>query len=289
MELDTHNTNNIFFKDTVPVSMAYAKYIATCERIIFSLIRKINHLSRRINDIRERRQYLEKLHNLCSTRVVGAAFAEYVASENNRALQLRSKVLQLMNEYHLEEDHRRQVSIVREQETTLVNLLKVESLLLVLIIIASHWSNEAATETLWASEAARKAAQAPEPAAGAPGRGGLADEANTEEALLSTPQSDASAIPPAASAPVASAPGRDGQADELPNLDGENWNLICPISLDILEDPVVAADGFTYSRVEIERWFKRGKISSPMTGENLPSLKLRPNCQVAEQLKMLHR
>ena len=53
--------------------------------------------------------------------------------------------------------------------------------------------------------------------------------------------------------------------------------LICPLSLEIYEDPVMAADGFSYERREIENWFARGKRTSPKTNEELPHVMLVPN------------
>ena len=54
-------------------------------------------------------------------------------------------------------------------------------------------------------------------------------------------------------------------------------SLVCPLSLEIYEDPVVAADGFSYERREIELWFGRGKRTSPKTNEELPHTFLTPN------------
>ena len=56
--------------------------------------------------------------------------------------------------------------------------------------------------------------------------------------------------------------------------------FICPITQDILSDPVIATDGFTYERTAIEKW-QRSKNKSPMTNKRFPSYnsmtKLRPN------------
>jgi hypothetical protein len=43
--------------------------------------------------------------------------------------------------------------------------------------------------------------------------------------------------------------------------------FLCPIRMEIMKDPVVAADGHTYERGAIEDWFARGNSSSPMTRE----------------------
>eukprot|EP00873_Tetraselmis_striata_P035798 jgi/Tetstr1/456062/TSEL_042832.t1 len=49
-------------------------------------------------------------------------------------------------------------------------------------------------------------------------------------------------------------------------LDMEEW-LICPITQDIMADPVLAGDGYTYEREAIAAHF-RSRAVSPMT--NLP-------------------
>ncbi|USW57709.1 Putative ubiquitin-conjugating enzyme E2, von Willebrand factor, type A, U-box [Septoria linicola] len=54
----------------------------------------------------------------------------------------------------------------------------------------------------------------------------------------------------------------------------------CPISHALMEDPVKAADGFTYSRPAIEQWFNI-RLSSPMTGLPLQSRALTTNDGVA--------
>ena len=53
--------------------------------------------------------------------------------------------------------------------------------------------------------------------------------------------------------------------------------LVCPLSLEIFQDPVIAADGHSYERREIELWFARGKTTSPKTNEELPNAFLVPN------------
>ncbi|BDA48849.1 probable U-box domain-containing protein 36 at C-terminar half [Coccomyxa sp. Obi] len=59
--------------------------------------------------------------------------------------------------------------------------------------------------------------------------------------------------------------------------------LICPITL-LLEDPVVAADGFTYSRSAIERWLRDGRSTSPMTNQRLAHKHLTPNNTIRSML-----
>ena len=45
--------------------------------------------------------------------------------------------------------------------------------------------------------------------------------------------------------------------------------LCCPISMEIMRDPVICADGHTYERAEIESWFANNR-TSPKTGAVLP-------------------
>eukprot|EP00743_Colponemidia_sp_Colp-15_P012734 GILK01014586.1.p1 GENE.GILK01014586.1~~GILK01014586.1.p1 ORF type:complete len:389 (-),score=38.63 GILK01014586.1:53-1219(-) len=54
-------------------------------------------------------------------------------------------------------------------------------------------------------------------------------------------------------------------------------DLLCPITHEIMRDPVVAEDGHSYERTEIERWFTAGNLTSPVTNSLLADLTLRPN------------
>ncbi|MHB9147566.1 MAG: ankyrin repeat domain-containing protein [Candidatus Amoebophilus sp.] len=51
----------------------------------------------------------------------------------------------------------------------------------------------------------------------------------------------------------------------------------CPITQEIMEDPVIAQDGHTYERQAIKRWFDMGKRISPKTGARLLSTELIAN------------
>ena len=67
--------------------------------------------------------------------------------------------------------------------------------------------------------------------------------------------------------------GKEGPAD-----------LYCPISMVLMQDPVLAADGFTYERSAIVAWFEKNAMQqvvlSPMTQEPLRNLELTPNVAV---------
>ncbi|XP_059075449.1 U-box domain-containing protein 33-like [Cryptomeria japonica] len=53
--------------------------------------------------------------------------------------------------------------------------------------------------------------------------------------------------------------------------------FFCPISMTIMRDPCVAADGFTYEREAIKEWFDRGNSTSPMTNKKLEQKELIAN------------
>jgi uncharacterized protein len=58
--------------------------------------------------------------------------------------------------------------------------------------------------------------------------------------------------------------------------------LVCPITKERLYDPVICADGHTYERTAIQKWFNSGKSTSPMTGMKLENLTLIPNILVKQ-------
>lgn len=64
-----------------------------------------------------------------------------------------------------------------------------------------------------------------------------------------------------------------GKAVALPD---RPENHCCPISQNVMVDPVVAEDGFTYERVHIDRWFLERK-TSPMTNNVLKTTDVVPN------------
>jgi len=53
-------------------------------------------------------------------------------------------------------------------------------------------------------------------------------------------------------------------------------DILCPISLQIFKDPVIAEDGITYERESIEEWFEKNK-KSPSTGIELRSTNITCN------------
>lgn len=64
-------------------------------------------------------------------------------------------------------------------------------------------------------------------------------------------------------------------------------DLTCPITGELLKDPVVATDGHTYERAAIERWLTDHQ-TSPLTNAPLVSKHLVPNLRlraIAEEAK----
>ena len=53
-------------------------------------------------------------------------------------------------------------------------------------------------------------------------------------------------------------------------------NYHCPLSYDLLDDPVIAEDGVSYERYKIKAWFEAGFTISPITNESI-GMKLVPN------------
>lgn len=51
----------------------------------------------------------------------------------------------------------------------------------------------------------------------------------------------------------------------------------CPISLELMSDPVTIETGHTYERSSILKWFRSGNATCPKTGKRLRSIELVPN------------
>ncbi|KAK7290200.1 hypothetical protein RIF29_04446 [Crotalaria pallida] len=51
----------------------------------------------------------------------------------------------------------------------------------------------------------------------------------------------------------------------------------CPISLDMMKDPVTLSTGITYDRESIEKWFENGNYTCPVTNQIVTNFDLVPN------------
>ncbi|KAG5235111.1 U-box domain-containing protein [Salix suchowensis] len=54
-------------------------------------------------------------------------------------------------------------------------------------------------------------------------------------------------------------------------------DFCCPISLDLMRDPVIISTGQTYDRSSISRWMEEGHCTCPKTGQMLMNTRLVPN------------
>jgi len=61
-------------------------------------------------------------------------------------------------------------------------------------------------------------------------------------------------------------------------------DFICPITTEVMIDPVMAADGHAYERSAIERWLAT-KSTSPLTSEELQHVCLFPSHILRRQIR----
>ncbi|XP_023752355.1 U-box domain-containing protein 19 [Lactuca sativa] len=59
----------------------------------------------------------------------------------------------------------------------------------------------------------------------------------------------------------------------------------CPISLEMMIDPVTVSTGQTYDRVSIEKWLKSGNLICPKTGKKLATTELVPNLNLRKVIQ----
>ena len=77
-------------------------------------------------------------------------------------------------------------------------------------------------------------------------------------------------------------------------LVSNNCNYICPISYDIMEDPVRTVDGQIYDRAAITSWFEKRRnerkpLTSPLTNQELPSDALQSCDALKEEIRCFRR
>ena len=87
----------------------------------------------------------------------------------------------------------------------------------------------------------------------------------------------------AGAAASASASASAGAAAANDEEDGVPAAFRCPITTELMRNPVVASDGQTYERSAIEEWFGSHR-TSPMTGARLTNLSLTENHLVRSQI-----
>lgn len=60
--------------------------------------------------------------------------------------------------------------------------------------------------------------------------------------------------------------------------------FVCPISLELMTDPVNVITGHTFDRSSIESWFARGRGTNPVTGQRLADRTLTPNFSLRDAI-----
>lgn len=77
--------------------------------------------------------------------------------------------------------------------------------------------------------------------------------------------------------------GRSSNVEVVSCLNVEDFR--CPISLELMTDPVTVSTGQTYDRVSIQKWLKSGNFVCPKTGEKLRSTELVPNTSLKKLIQ----
>ncbi|CAI0462544.1 unnamed protein product [Linum tenue] len=77
--------------------------------------------------------------------------------------------------------------------------------------------------------------------------------------------------------------GESRNHELLRSLDGDSFR--CPISLEIMRDPVIIETGHTYDRCSILKWFRAGNATCPNTGKKLSSTELIPNVALKQLIQ----
>lgn len=62
-------------------------------------------------------------------------------------------------------------------------------------------------------------------------------------------------------------------------------HFLCPISLDLMKDPVTLPSGITYDRENIERWIESGDRTCPVTNQALGSFEQIPNHAIRRMIQ----
>lgn len=69
------------------------------------------------------------------------------------------------------------------------------------------------------------------------------------------------------------------------SLNGTPLDFECPLTLELLDEPVKASDGKVYEKTAIELWLSGGNTTSPITGAELTSKKLVPDKKLRDSIR----
>lgn len=62
-------------------------------------------------------------------------------------------------------------------------------------------------------------------------------------------------------------------------------DFICPITHEIMSDPVLLEDGFAYEKTAILEWFSIGRKTSPMTNMDLSTMEIFENSKLKMEIE----
>mmetsp|Transcript_100607 Transcript_100607/g.224852 ORF Transcript_100607/g.224852 Transcript_100607/m.224852 type:complete len:192 (+) Transcript_100607:157-732(+) len=110
---------------------------------------------------------------------------------------------------------------------------------------------------------------------------GVSPPAQGIEPLLGA---DSASVPPASTSAIAEPLIQRLRSRADQGLFDIPHEFKCPIVLTVMQDPVLAADGYTYEREAILRWFASGNSHSPMTNAPLASQEVLPNFALRSQI-----
>ena len=79
-------------------------------------------------------------------------------------------------------------------------------------------------------------------------------------------------------------PSTEKPAIKVPDSANAPKAFLCPILHEVMADPVLAADGHTYERAAIGRWFHKSN-ASPMTGQRVKSREVLPNFTIKSMIQ----
>ena len=83
--------------------------------------------------------------------------------------------------------------------------------------------------------------------------------------------------------PTPGAPGGEEGVEAPRSKEDPPDEFVCPITQELMIDPVVIADGHAYERCAIETWLQR-KATSPKTGQSLDCTMVFPNHILRRQI-----
>lgn len=63
-------------------------------------------------------------------------------------------------------------------------------------------------------------------------------------------------------------------------------SFYCPVSMELMSDPVMVATGHSYDRSCIQKWLEQGNRTCPVTGLRLRHLELTPNIALRNAIQV---